>query len=128
VVALFVDNKRVDTYTIENLSANHSANATLFWQVTSGEHEVKIVVDPDNTIREIDELGKTQEEIDGLLKSQGGRVYNNVQSTSVYGYEASIFATAVNTFWFIINIAAVILLSIFTMVVARGSKRSAEEG
>jgi len=128
VVALYVDNKRVDTYMVENLLVNHSANATLFWQVTKGDHKVKIAVDPDNTIKELDELGKSTGEIDSMLKSETdmSKIYNNVKYMTVHGYETSMFATTLNAYWLVINVIAIVLLSVLTMTIARGSKQSVE--
>jgi len=53
-VAFYVDGSRTDTQ-VASLAAGDTVSATVAWSLSSGDHTIRVVVDPDGAISETDE-------------------------------------------------------------------------
>ena len=55
VVRFLVDGKEFSSETVSGLAVSESRDVAAVWKATKGKHELKIVLDPDNAIKEADE-------------------------------------------------------------------------
>jgi len=82
-ITLFVDRKEVDTRNLPRIVVGDKKLVTFVWPVSEGEHEVKVVVDPNNDIAETDETNNvraTDEDID--VDEPGSSVLNALGGSS----------------------------------------------